>query len=67
MHPYMHANKFLIPTYLLNVVGYVSVSTTALAADCVVARMANLVEEAQNNKSKTQRFIDKCAKYYTPS
>ncbi|MFZ8452795.1 hypothetical protein ACO1MT_14575, partial [Staphylococcus aureus] len=50
----------------INLNGYVSVSTTALAADCVVARMANLVEEAQNNKSQTQRFIDECANYYTP-
>lgn len=46
--------------------GYVTVKTTALAEDCVVAKMAKLVEEAQNNKSRTQRFIDKCAKFYTP-
>jgi Cd2+/Zn2+-exporting ATPase len=50
----------------INLNGYVSVRTTALPEDCVVARMAQLVEEAQNNKSKTQRFIDKCAKVYTP-
>lgn len=46
--------------------GYISVKTTALAEACVVARMAKLVEEAQNNKSKTQRYVDKIAKYYTP-
>lgn len=40
--------------------------TTALAEDCAVAKMAKLVEEAQNSKTRTQRFIDKCAKYYTP-
>lgn len=51
----------------INLNGYVSVRTTALAEECVVARMAKLVEEAQNNKSKTQRFIDKCAKFYTPA
>uniref|UniRef100_A0A7N0TGP8 HMA domain-containing protein n=2 Tax=Kalanchoe fedtschenkoi TaxID=63787 RepID=A0A7N0TGP8_KALFE len=50
----------------MNLNGYISVKTTAVAEDCVVAKMAKLVEEAQNNKSKTQRFIDKCAKYYTP-
>lgn len=50
----------------LGALGYVSVRTTALAEDCVVARMAKLVEEAQNNKSKAQRFIDKCAKVYMP-
>ncbi|WOH07259.1 hypothetical protein DCAR_0626688 [Daucus carota subsp. sativus] len=50
----------------INLNGYLSVNTTALAQDCVVARMANLVEEAQKNKSKTQRIVDKCTKYYTP-
>ncbi|KAJ8562398.1 hypothetical protein K7X08_011689 [Anisodus acutangulus] len=49
-----------------NLNGYISVKTTALAEDCAVARMAKLVEDAQNKKSKTQRYIDKCAKYYTP-
>ncbi|PON56838.1 P-type ATPase, subfamily IB [Trema orientale] len=51
----------------INLNGYVSVKTTALAEDCAVAKMAKLVEEAQNSKSKTQRFIDKCAKFYTPA
>ncbi|KAM7481122.1 hypothetical protein LguiB_005705 [Lonicera macranthoides] len=51
----------------INLSGYITIRTTALAANCVVARMATLVEEAQLNKSKTQRFIDKCTKYYTPA
>ncbi|XP_022929621.1 putative inactive cadmium/zinc-transporting ATPase HMA3 isoform X1 [Cucurbita moschata] len=51
----------------INLNGYISVQTTAVAEDCVVAKMAEFVEEAQNNKSKTQRFIDECAKYYTPA
>ncbi|PKU63922.1 Cadmium/zinc-transporting ATPase HMA2 [Dendrobium catenatum] len=50
----------------LNIDGYISVKTTALAEHSAVAKMARLVEEAQNNKSKTQRIIDCCAKYYTP-
>ncbi|KAF5739994.1 cadmium/zinc-transporting ATPase HMA2-like isoform X2 [Tripterygium wilfordii] len=50
----------------INVNGYVSVKTTALAEDCVVSKMAKLVEESQNSKSKTQRFIDKCVQIYTP-
>jgi Cd2+/Zn2+-exporting ATPase len=32
----------------------------------VVAKMAKPVEEAPNSKSKTRRFIDKLAQYYTP-
>ncbi|GAV63077.1 E1-E2_ATPase domain-containing protein/Hydrolase domain-containing protein [Cephalotus follicularis] len=51
----------------INVNGYITVKTTALAEDCVVAKMAKLVEEAQSSKSSTQRFIDKFAQYYTPA
>ncbi|MFS7967163.1 putative translocase [Helianthus anomalus] len=51
----------------VNLNGYISVKTTALAEACVVAKMAKLVEEAQNNKSKTQRYVDKIANYYTPA
>ncbi|KAI3447317.1 hypothetical protein Pfo_003982 [Paulownia fortunei] len=51
----------------INLNGYISIKTTALMEDCVVARMAKIVEEAQNKKSRTQRFLDKCAKYYTPA
>ncbi|KAI3524153.1 hypothetical protein L1887_02805 [Cichorium endivia] len=51
----------------INLNGYISINTTVLAEDCVVAKMAKLVEEAQNNKCKTQRYIDECAKYYTPA
>lgn len=41
-------------------------NTTALASDCVVAKMAKLVEEAQSSKTKSQRLIDKYSQYYTP-
>ncbi|KAI7739098.1 hypothetical protein M8C21_013763 [Ambrosia artemisiifolia] len=51
----------------VNLNGYISVKTTTLAEACVVAKMAKLVEEAQNNKSKTQRYVDKIANYYTPA
>ncbi|KAH9616628.1 hypothetical protein KSS87_006321 [Heliosperma pusillum] len=51
----------------VNVNGYISVKTTALAEDSAVAKMARLVEEAQNSRSSVQRLIDKCAKYYTPA
>ncbi|KAK3012681.1 hypothetical protein RJ639_008893, partial [Escallonia herrerae] len=51
----------------MNLNGYITLKTTALAEDSVVSRMAKLVEDAQNNKSKTQTFIENCAKYYTPA
>ncbi|KAL9242292.1 hypothetical protein vseg_016309 [Gypsophila vaccaria] len=51
----------------VNVNGYIEVKTTALAEDSAVAKMARLVEEAQNSRSNVQRLIDQCAKYYTPA
>uniref|UniRef100_A0A1D1YBN6 Cadmium/zinc-transporting ATPase HMA2 n=1 Tax=Anthurium amnicola TaxID=1678845 RepID=A0A1D1YBN6_9ARAE len=51
----------------LNINGYISVKTTALAENSAVAKMTKLVEEALNSKSGTQRIIDTCAKYYTPA
>ncbi|KAG0470412.1 hypothetical protein HPP92_017112 [Vanilla planifolia] len=51
----------------LNMDGYISVKTTALADDSAISKMARLVEEAQNSRSRTQRLIDSCAKYYTPA
>ncbi|XP_030511123.1 putative inactive cadmium/zinc-transporting ATPase HMA3 [Cannabis sativa] len=51
----------------INLNGYVSVKTTALAKDSVVARMTKLVEEALKKKSRAERFIDECAKYYIPT
>ncbi|XP_068637123.1 putative inactive cadmium/zinc-transporting ATPase HMA3 [Aristolochia californica] len=51
----------------INLTGYISVKTTTVAEETAVAKMAKLVEEAQSSKSKTQRLIDSCAKYYTPT
>nr|KYP57511.1 Putative cadmium/zinc-transporting ATPase 3 [Cajanus cajan] len=51
----------------INLNGYISVKTTSLAEDCVVAKMAKLVEEAQNSKTSIQRLIDKFAQFYTPA
>ncbi|XP_077237225.1 cadmium/zinc-transporting ATPase HMA2-like [Tasmannia lanceolata] len=51
----------------INLNGYIIVETTNLAEDSAVARMAKLLEEAQHNKSKIQRIIDNCSKFYTPA
>ncbi|KAL5200185.1 hypothetical protein ABZP36_021388 [Zizania latifolia] len=51
----------------LNIDGYIAVRTTAMSDNSAVAKMARLVEEAQNSRSNTQRVIDTCAKYYTPA
>ncbi|KAH9306581.1 hypothetical protein KI387_010985, partial [Taxus chinensis] len=50
----------------MNLTGYLSVKTVAKAADSRVAKMLQLVEEAQNQQSRTEQFLQRSAKYYTP-
>ncbi len=42
------------------------VSVTAAAKDNTIARVVRLVEEAQELKAPTERFIDRFSRYYTP-
>ncbi|GLQ12420.1 ATPase [Devosia yakushimensis] len=42
------------------------VKVSAAAADNTIARVIKLVEEAQESKAPTQRFIDRFSTYYTP-
>jgi Cd2+/Zn2+-exporting ATPase len=42
------------------------VRTTSTADDSAVARLIRLVEEAQANRSETERLIDEFARIYTP-
>lgn len=46
--------------------GTVTVKTTAAGDDSTFGKIIELVEEAQDSKTKTQRFIDQFAQYYTP-
>lgn len=43
------------------------IRVTATAADNTIARIIRLVEEAQEAKAPTERFIDSFSKYYTPA
>ena len=43
------------------------VRVTAAAADNTIARVVKLVEEAQESKAPTERFIDSFSRYYTPA
>ncbi|MGE7370572.1 heavy metal translocating P-type ATPase [Neorhizobium sp. NPDC001467] len=47
--------------------GNLRVRVTAAAADNTIARVVRLVEEAQESKAPTERFIDRFSHYYTPS
>lgn len=42
------------------------VRVTATAADNTIARIVKLVEEAQESKAPTERFIDRFSRWYTP-
>ncbi|WP_132535913.1 heavy metal translocating P-type ATPase [Rhizobium sp. PP-F2F-G48] len=47
--------------------GVLRVKVTAAAADNTIARVVRLVEEAQEAKAPTERFIDRFSRYYTPA
>lgn len=42
------------------------IRVTASARDNTIARVVKLVEEAQESKAPTERFIDRFSRYYTP-
>jgi Cd2+/Zn2+-exporting ATPase len=46
--------------------GLLRVRATAAAADNTIARVIRLVEEAQESKAPTERFIDRFSRFYTP-
>lgn len=46
--------------------GLLKVRVIAAAADNTIARVVKLVEEAQESKAPTERFIDRFSHYYTP-
>lgn len=43
-----------------------TINVTAAASDNTIARVIRLVEEAQESKAPTARFIDRFSRYYTP-
>ena len=46
--------------------GALHVRVTSPLADNTIARVVKLVEEAQESKAPTERFIDRFSRYYTP-
>ena len=51
----------------INLDATLRIKVTAAATDNTIARVVRLVEEAQEAKAPTQRFIDRFAWYYTPA
>jgi len=50
----------------INATGVLRIRVTAAAADNTIARIVRLVEEAQEGKAPTERFIDQFSRVYTP-
>ena len=51
----------------INLDAALRVRVTAAASDNTIARVVRLVEEAQESKAPTERFIDRFSRYYTPA
>lgn len=47
--------------------GYLIISAQKIGDDTTFAHILQLVEDAQDSKAKTQKFIEKFSAYYTPS
>ncbi len=47
--------------------GFLQVLATGIGADTTLARIIHRVEEAQDAKAKTQAFIDRFSRWYTPA
>jgi len=47
--------------------GYLEVETTAPAGESTLAKVVELVADAERDKSDRERFIDRFADYYTPA
>jgi len=50
----------------LNEAGYLEIETTASAGEHTLARIVELVEDAQAGKTDREQFVDRFAGYYTP-
>ena len=51
----------------INQTGGLEISVTHLARDSTIAKLIQLVEEAQSEKAKTQRFLDRASQFYAIS
>lgn len=51
----------------INLTGVLRISTTKLYEDSTVSRILELVEDSSMRKARTENFITRFAKYYTPA
>ena len=46
--------------------GYIEIESTATSEDSAVARLVSLIEQAQIERSPTEKLVESVSKYYTP-
>ena len=51
----------------INLTGTITLKTTKEFGDSTVSKILDLVENSSMKKSRSENFITKCAKYYTPA
>jgi len=64
--PEVKSPESLVFAGTVNQNGLLKVRATGVGSDTTLARIIRRVEEAQEEKAPTQRFIEKFAKWYTP-
>ncbi|SFK58823.1 Cd2+/Zn2+-exporting ATPase [Halogranum rubrum] len=46
--------------------GYLEIEVTSTSDDSTLSRVIEMVEEAQSNRTESEQFVDRFARYYTP-
>ncbi|SEO94237.1 Cd2+/Zn2+-exporting ATPase [Halogranum amylolyticum] len=46
--------------------GYLEIEVTTTAAESTLSRVIEMVEDAQSNRTESEQFVDRFARYYTP-
>ena len=64
--PEMKSQNSFVFAGTINQNGLLKVRATGVGSDTTLARIIRRVEDAQEEKAPTQRFIEKFAKWYTP-